>query len=352
MGMMVYNSTTGKLQINPTEGVNAFEPIATTNTYNNTYWTLLGNAGSNSSTNFLGTTDNVNLTIRTNNLTRATFTNDGKLGIGTTSPSSTFEAYHSYSGTSNVTNIISNLSIGGASGNATGMEYRTTNTGTKDSLIMVKVGDLNNTSGTITGFTAGLHIGNLTSGTQTNPAYSLYSSDTSAYSYFGGNVGIGTDEPEAKLHIVVSDSNSAILKFESNAAKTKGLMPVFDASGKATMKTMSSVFFPIKTVTADYTITDGDYVVVGDVSGGPFTIILPIASTNKGRTIVITRVDDEFSTSRLTVEGNGSDGAYIRRYMNNATTFGLGTPGSPDTGASTTLTVCSDGVSWFVVSAY
>src|SRR6185436_6421278 len=49
-------------------------------------WNLSGNAGTSSSTNFIGTTDNVNFKIRTKNNVRITITAGGKVGIGTTTP--------------------------------------------------------------------------------------------------------------------------------------------------------------------------------------------------------------------------------------------------------------------------
>lgn len=45
--------------------------------------------------------------------------------------------------------------------------------------------------GTITN-TYGVYVGNVTVGTQTNHPFSFYASDTSAWNYFGGAVGIGT----------------------------------------------------------------------------------------------------------------------------------------------------------------
>src|SRR5207249_5330354 len=53
-------------------------------------WSLTGNAGTNASTNFIGTTDNVAFKIRTNNSVRLTISSSGKLGIGTTSPQDKF----------------------------------------------------------------------------------------------------------------------------------------------------------------------------------------------------------------------------------------------------------------------
>jgi hypothetical protein len=49
-------------------------------------WALTGNAGTNPATNFLGTTDNVRMGIRTNNIERVTVLADGRVGINTTTP--------------------------------------------------------------------------------------------------------------------------------------------------------------------------------------------------------------------------------------------------------------------------
>lgn len=57
---------------------------------NSVAWALLGNAGTNVSTNFIGTTDAVSLAFRTNNVERARILPTGEVGIGTTSPTSLF----------------------------------------------------------------------------------------------------------------------------------------------------------------------------------------------------------------------------------------------------------------------
>jgi|GEM_PF-1273976 len=49
-------------------------------------WNLTGNTGTNASTNFIGTIDNVNFKIRTNNNVRVNITNSGKVAIGNFSP--------------------------------------------------------------------------------------------------------------------------------------------------------------------------------------------------------------------------------------------------------------------------
>ncbi|HEX2294058.1 MAG TPA: hypothetical protein VHN37_01980 [Actinomycetota bacterium] len=49
-------------------------------------WLTTGNAGTNPASNFLGTTDNQGLTIRTNNQARVTVQSNGNVGIGTITP--------------------------------------------------------------------------------------------------------------------------------------------------------------------------------------------------------------------------------------------------------------------------
>lgn len=52
-------------------------------------WLLTGNSGTDPATNFLGTTDNQPLIIRTNNIERMRVTAAGRVGIGTNAPSNT-----------------------------------------------------------------------------------------------------------------------------------------------------------------------------------------------------------------------------------------------------------------------
>ena len=49
-------------------------------------WTTTGNAGTDPTTNFIGTTDNKDLVLKTNNIERARFLSNGKVGIGITVP--------------------------------------------------------------------------------------------------------------------------------------------------------------------------------------------------------------------------------------------------------------------------
>lgn len=51
-----------------------------------TNWSILGNAGTVPTTNFLGTTDSKDFNIRTNNVVRMTFKSTGRVGVGNQSP--------------------------------------------------------------------------------------------------------------------------------------------------------------------------------------------------------------------------------------------------------------------------
>lgn len=63
-------------------------------------WELSGNAGTNPTTNFIGTTDNQGLAFKTNNAERFRITNTGFAGFGTSTPQT---ALHVYTGASGFT---------------------------------------------------------------------------------------------------------------------------------------------------------------------------------------------------------------------------------------------------------
>ncbi|MFT3681955.1 MAG: hypothetical protein QM791_16900 [Ferruginibacter sp.] len=65
--------------------------IAQNNVATQPGWTLTGNAGTNSSSSFIGTTDAQALVVRTNNTEKIRINTSGNMGIGTTSPSEKLE---------------------------------------------------------------------------------------------------------------------------------------------------------------------------------------------------------------------------------------------------------------------
>lgn len=93
ISLLVYNTTTNA---SLTEGFyywngNKWIKLKTLNESINSFWSLLGNFGTNPSLNFLGTRDSVGLSIRTNNVENLFVTPTGKVGIGTNNPQEQLE---------------------------------------------------------------------------------------------------------------------------------------------------------------------------------------------------------------------------------------------------------------------
>lgn len=62
----------------------------------NNSWTITGNAGTTAAANFLGTTDNQSLAVKTNNTERLRVLNNGQVAVNTTAPNASFR-FSSYS---------------------------------------------------------------------------------------------------------------------------------------------------------------------------------------------------------------------------------------------------------------
>lgn len=77
-------------------------------TINANDWHTNGNAGTNATTNFLGTTDNIDLVLRTNNLESMRIGANGAVMIGTTTPAARFTSANGGAGTA-----IAGISNGG-----------------------------------------------------------------------------------------------------------------------------------------------------------------------------------------------------------------------------------------------
>jgi hypothetical protein len=80
-GLLIYNTTTNEVQANT--GTPAAPVWATATAAS---WNTSGNAGSDPATNFIGTTDNQPLVLRTNNIEKLRVTANGRIGIGTATP--------------------------------------------------------------------------------------------------------------------------------------------------------------------------------------------------------------------------------------------------------------------------
>lgn len=108
-----YNSTTNEMELqtlpSAIPGLNTIGSNQLTSGLRDSIvlnnWNTLGNAGTVQATNFIGTSDNIGLSLRTNNSIRQTILSTGEVGIGTISPTKKF----SVSENTAVTNSIADI---------------------------------------------------------------------------------------------------------------------------------------------------------------------------------------------------------------------------------------------------
>jgi hypothetical protein len=167
----------------------------------------------------------------------ARFDGDGKLGLGTESPSSNIHVYDTTSGNIDLLRLES-----GGTNKETGM------------LIYTDDGE----GGYLRGFsnatngTTGLVMGVANNSTQTNCIHLIHSS----------NVGVGTNKPATKFHVydgiprVESSSSSAIIEFTTTAGSSNIYS---DTTGNVYINPITS---------SKTTIVNSDLEIVGDVSVG------------------------------------------------------------------------------------
>lgn len=146
-----------------------------------TYWSLFGNAGTNPVTHFLGTTDNQPLIIKTNGAEAMRVDTTGNVGIGTANPSHKLE-------------VVSG-----------GNSFRV---GTANSWLKVWTGgnsrlSLGDGNGNEAGFIAGGENGSGANVLQIAGCDDPGNCPTYTTFHQSGNVGIGTDNPTARLKVVV-----------------------------------------------------------------------------------------------------------------------------------------------------
>jgi hypothetical protein len=204
-------------------------------------WSALGNAGTNTVTNFIGTTDARELNFKTNNALAITINTLGYVGIGTSTPSVKFEnspggttsgsgegqaSFYHNSGFGNAIHAESNT--GGSRTGSTTVYARALLAGYNNNTTMGSNADAGaNLFGSTWGLTAG--GGNILGApiTSVGIAGNLF-----AGIFMGGNVGIGTNSPAAALHV-----NGSVLLANGTQGVDKVLAS--DASGNTSWKNSS-----------------------------------------------------------------------------------------------------------------
>ena len=198
-----------------------------------TAWSLTGNAGTTPTTNFVGTTDNQELALRTNNIERMRVATTGKVGIGTTTPQykldlrettdSTFAMIHlsrdtldrgGYIGISNSLNPVLLLSS-----DASPNSYNTGWVAKGTTAAMMSIAAGNNLNPNFGFF---LNSG-LTPGQVFGPLSIMQMNGGTAYGSMRG-VGIGTSISWHRVHVMSSDSNVIGAHNSGSLSTTSGAM--------------------------------------------------------------------------------------------------------------------------------
>lgn len=156
-------------------------------------WGLLGNTGTNPATNYLGTTDNQALALRTNNTERMRVAGNGNVGIGTTAPTYAFDI-HSFAVQPGVE--VRNTNASGWSGihfnGAVGTERAHIGFGNASASTFANMGYV---------------------GTSSAHPFVLTTNDIERVRIASGtgNVGIGTAAPNASAQLDISSTSKGIL---------------------------------------------------------------------------------------------------------------------------------------------
>ncbi|MCC5922336.1 MAG: hypothetical protein JJT77_01010 [Crocinitomicaceae bacterium] len=96
--LLVYNTnTTTGVGYYYWSGTSWVKLLSSSNASNSDAWLIAGNAGTNAASNFIGTTDNNPLVVRTNNTERVRVLGNGRVGIATTNPQGFAHILHSSS---------------------------------------------------------------------------------------------------------------------------------------------------------------------------------------------------------------------------------------------------------------
>lgn len=195
-------------------------------------WTLLGNAGTNPSTNFIGTTDAQDLVFRTGNTEKMRLLNNGRLSVSTSTPRGRIHAEERF--INNIGTIYPLLPGVTVQDNSDFIGFSTVDKDgnlatTDDSDAIIYWGDNNNEHLYFSTFT---FVGGATQMTRAD----LVTIQNN------GNVGIGVATPTNKLQVA---GNTSTTNFQMTNAPINGGLMRSDAAGNGTWASPASVITPI-----------------------------------------------------------------------------------------------------------
>ncbi|MFN8297936.1 MAG: tail fiber domain-containing protein, partial [Chitinophagales bacterium] len=246
------NQGTGKIMVSDANGVGSWTSVATA--LGNTAWGTGGNTGTVAGTNFIGTTDNIDWVVKTNNTERMRVLANGKIGIGTTAPAYTLDV----AGQGNF--------VGGGGKSAAVIATRNVNPGMawnmSGNATDEKWWDLLAASSRFLGRAVDDGNNSTTTWLQVNRGTGI---NINSVTFPTGLVGVGTVSPAEKLHVVGS------IRMEDGNQGTGKIM-VSDVNGTGSWQDASTIINATAwSLTGNTGTTDGVNF-IGTTDNVPFTV--------------------------------------------------------------------------------
>ena len=241
-------------------------------------WSFTGNSGTNPTTDFLGTTDNIGLSLRTDGIEQIRLSASGNVGIGTSNPSQKLEVYGSV-GIRESFNIYDRYEVHLNRGRLNFSSLANDN----NHVIYNNVYNIDG-EGAWDGIKMNVYNGlNIRSGTSWNSSALFINSD--------GSAGLGNENPERRLEAASDGANWITGTFSGTGGTDKFVLG--NLKDKATLAAHNSGFTTWETLylNTDGTSVGGD-VIMGINSAVGIGAALPdgsaaleVSSTSKGMLI-------------------------------------------------------------------
>jgi hypothetical protein len=265
-----------------------------------TFWALTGNAGTNPNNNFLGTTDNQPLIIRTNNVNRVRITTGGQIEVLNSAHSVSLGEGAGLS--QNLTAFRKNVFVGFQAGSATQTGTRNVAVGSgalsqntdgssntalgSNAMSTLITGDYNTAIGygaeVKDGLTNATAIGAFAFAEQSNTVV-IGSIQMVNGAPATANVGIGTKTPMNRLHVVSTADPLRLEGLQVNSALDNVL--VVDASGVVQKRSLSGFVGSTAWLLTGNTLSGGE--VLGSLNPQPLVLV-----TNNTEQMRITAAGD------------------------------------------------------------
>lgn len=338
-------------------------------------WALTGNSGTNPASQFLGTTDGKPLVVKTNNTERIRVTAAGEVGIGTATPGAMLEVSGTVKlpGTASATTEVEVLVLGTG-----GTVLKRTIPDAAFTNVIKAINGLQHQSLSLRAEASTTHNGVTVTNNSNDSSIAIYlpvqdGAGSSAKPYGlltltdwqkiqdgittiqTGNLG-GTATARG-ISITTAGSTRTIVLHPADAtnpgvvtatAQTFGGDKTFQddlsaatlkagGSGMAnsTLEVAGSMSTAIRTITSSTTLTDADFTVLANTTGGSITLTLPSPTGKTGRMYTIKKVGSGGIDNELVLNPNGAtiDGGSSYTIYNDWTF----------------VTLQNDGTNWFII---